>query len=265
MGGENPACRFVEIVGTSRFTKIVGLIMLLSVLGLAMKTRFIISHHVHLNGQVISAAEIRQNGSLVGSKGWMTPSDGKEEPLIILRGKEVKVRDQTKLGFTRILGTISKNRFKVQGDEYSSYFAGEVSQGILKTSGNPIMLKLGKRNQPKQSPATPAIERLFPPPSAVDTGIEAVYWNNYGNKAKLGEIEFGVYVQSMWRAAYIDEKGKMSRLEDCVQGLKGYIVRGILHLDAKGWIAVDASESPIGAERGAYIGHGNHLFWLEPR
>ena len=230
-----------------------------------MKMPFVVSHHVQLNGQVIYATEFRRNGSLVGSKGWMTPHDGKEEPLIVVRNQEVKVRDETKFGFTRILGTISKSRFKVQGDEYRSYLVGDVSQGTLKTSGNPIMLKPGKSYPPKKSDPTPAIEKLFPPPSDVDTGIRAVYWKNYGHKAKLGEIEFGVYVESMWRAAYVDEKGKMSRLENCVQGLKGYIVRCILHIDPKGWIVVDASKSPIGGERGAYIGHGGHLFWIEAR
>ena len=69
----------------------------------------------------------------------------------------------------------------------------------------------------------------------------------------------------MWRAAYIDKSGKMSRLESNIEGLNSCVVRCILYVDPKGWMVVDASEAPFGNNRGAYIGHGNHVFWIEPR
>ena len=239
--------------------------MLLTLLGFAMKTHFVVSHHVQLEDHVMSATEFRRNGSLVGSKGWSSLHDGKEVPLIVVRGKELKLPGRSNLRFNRLLGTVGKYRYKAQSYERQAYSIVDLSHGVLTPIGNPVKYVFPKSNPPNKNYSTRTIEKLFPYPEGVDSSLDGVYWSNLAGNAKLGEVEFSIGMESMWRAAYIDKSGKMSRLESNIEGLNSCVVRCILYVDPKGWMVVDASEAPFGNNRGAYIGHGNHVFWIEPR
>ena len=225
-----------------------------------------VTHHVRLGNSLISATEFRQNGSLVGSQGYMSPSSGFEAPLLVKKGKEIKIKEQQWMRECAIIQTLGPGRYLVSNfDQKQNIRAAIVKNGVIQRTGPDIKLKSSSYKEPTKSEPDNLIRKVFPPPQAVDTGIRAVYWSNYREGYKLGGVEFGVYIESMWRAAIKTPTGKVYPLEKCVRGLEGFIVRGIQYVDPKGWMVVDATVAPKGQEVGGRTNFGNHLFWIEPR
>jgi hypothetical protein len=113
----------------------------------------------------------------------------------------------------------------------------------------------------------PLIDKLFPIPKDMrDTvEIDSVYWFDYLEGLKLGQVVMTWHMENGYRATLREPSGKCRALEECIPGMSGYEVRGIDHVNHEGWFVIDAVLKKTHAYEGITLGFGNELFWIEPQ
>ena len=239
--------------------------MLAILLGLTMRTRFVVTHHVDLHDTLFWCTKARRDGSMVGSHGYEGPHDGGYDPLIILKGERIVIKDDRKLLDYQVQDFERNGIYIVSSDMPPLNYPAKFINGDLTVIGPGVKPKPYTGKPYKENPPDDATRKLFPPPRGMEdtTGIRTVNWQKWSQGIQLGQIEFSWNMDAAWRVALKDPFGRIQPLENVVPSLKGYEVRG-LHWLEKDWILVSANKAR--PDNGSLtLGYGCHLFWIELR
>lgn len=223
-----------------------------------------VTHHVRLDNTLLVCGNARQDGSMVGSKGYMGPHEGKSEPLIVLKGRQISIRDKTKLNYPEVIDFGRGGSVLVREDIGRVSFPAKVVKGELRItgSGTPYKPRVGQKYT--ESMPDSKIRKIFPVPDGFsDTaGIRKVYWTHLRNGYDVGQVEFSWNMDSSWRAAIRTPNKQIQPLENYVAALKGFKVRGVHHI-GKSWMLISADK--LDRPGNITLGFGDHLFWIEIR
>ena len=231
-----------------------------------MADRFKIFHHVVLPFGLLTAADLRQDGSLVGSCGYMGLHDGFERFLVVKRGRALPTIDSEGLWPYHLAAALPDGRYEMQ-DYQGHTRAASLAGSRLVLAGDMKPVRVAQALKPETSPSEPSIEKLFPVPVEMrdHAGIENVDWWRLKSGSRLGVANISISMEYGHRVAYQDPAGRLVPLEQCIPGLSRYTVDGIWFVSHQGWFVVSASIEKWDPRAGIRTGFGNELFWIEWR
>ncbi len=227
---------------------------------------FRITHHVSLSEPIQTAYDFRRDGSLVGSYGWSGLHDGHQMPLIVRRGKQIRLLNEETLRFTDVRAALANGNYLVVGLNQVTSVAAIRDQKLIETGPGKAPSDQEEAHYVKAG-SDAVVAKLFPVPEGMrdTTGIECVYWYDYVHGLKLGQVDTSCMMEYNYRSCLREPNGRTRPIEACVPGLRGYLVRGIEFVSPDGWFVVDADRrDPHPDPDGVHIGLGAELFWIEP-
>ena len=241
--------------------------MITMLLGLTFNARFVVTHHVEVNDNVFDCAKASRDGSMVGSHGYEGLHDGGYDPLMIIKGRLIKVDvdEDSSLGDANILEFPKNGIFMFDLErEHKRYFGKVVNGKLIKAGPAPPWPKPTGPFDYKDHPDE-LLSRTFPLPGGMYEGqqIANVTWSKMSKEIQVGSLRYDCPQESAWRVALKDPMGRVRPLEDLVPGMKGYEARGV-HWSDKHWMLVSANRKRKDDDF-ITLGYGSHLFWIEIR
>lgn len=230
--------------------------------------RFKVTHRVRLRGSVLRTFDAKRDGSLVGSYGQMGLHDGAEFPLIVLKGIQRVLANESDLASYQVAELQHGNTFKVLHDFKQPRIAVKIGNKLklgARTSYNWARRQALIQVPAVQTPCSSVFDRLFPVPAGMrdTTSNESVDTYKYLGGTKLCQINTSWHMEYGHRSALTDAGGKTLPMEKCIPGLAGFRVMGIQFVSPEGWFVVDAVREQPPDDSGVSVGFGSELFWIE--
>lgn len=239
---------------------------MLAAVALILSPVFRVTHHVSFERSVFSVNDVRRDGTMVGSLGYMWSSSGEEYPVIVSTGRIKEISNLGSFPFSRVRTMLGRDRYRVEGDRGSQCVQLKLGKlvPIPDTDGNthPAAAVLETSASP-----TEALVKLLPVPLDMDdtTRMTHVEWYRFGKGRSIGNAVFDCNHSDGYRAVFRDASGQIVNLDADVDGLSHFQLYKVWFVSRDGWAVVDGAKRDPNPRNGFTCGHGADLFWIEWR